>query len=134
MSTERNNIPVPKNGAAPLVMLIMLLLSVPVNAEDLVRELQSARQGFAPSLSPSQVYVVKQGGTTATPVNPIGAVIAEYPSCVCTNLANVSVICEDCDKETQVDYCYTHDRACQDAALRGGIREHDSFFCTTLAE
>ena len=56
------------------------------------------------------------------------------PSCVCTNLGDVTVICEDCDRETDVDLCYTHDRACKDAAQKGGIREHATFFCTTLAE
>lgn len=55
-------------------------------------------------------------------------------ACVCTNLNAVTVICKDCDRETRVDLCHTHDRACQDAALLGGIREHDTFFCTTLAE
>ena len=55
-------------------------------------------------------------------------------ACVCTNLGGVSVICEDCDNETRVEYCHTHDRACQDAALKGGIREHRTFFCTTGTE
>ena len=53
------------------------------------------------------------------------------PACACHNLAGVSVICEDCDRETRANYCHTHDRACQDAALKGGIREFDTFFCTT---
>ncbi len=55
-------------------------------------------------------------------------------ACVCTNLGNVSVICADCDSETRVDYCHTHDRACQDAAQTGGIREHNTFFCTTASQ
>ena len=55
-------------------------------------------------------------------------------ACACTNLGGVTVICEDCDRETDVNLCHTHDRACQDAAQMGGIREHNTFFCTTLAE
>lgn len=60
--------------------------------------------------------------------------VENTPSCVCTNLNYVTVICEDCDKETNEDLCHTHDRACKDAAQMGGIRESDTFFCTTLVE
>jgi hypothetical protein len=52
-------------------------------------------------------------------------------ACFCTNLGGVSIICPDCDNEMRVEFCHTHDRACQDAAQKGGIREHNTFYCTT---
>lgn len=78
-----------------------------------------------PQLSVDHTPLVANAGTVYSP---------QADACVCTNLNAVTVICEDCDRETRVDFCHTHDRACQDAALLGGIREHDTFFCTTLAE
>ena len=56
--------------------------------------------------------------------------VAPNAPCACSNLNSVTVICEDCDKESDVSRCFTHDRACQDAAQAGGIREHSTFFCT----
>ena len=58
-------------------------------------------------------------------------VAAPAPACACHNLSGVSVICEDCDREADPGKCFTHDRICQDAALKGGIREYTTFFCTT---
>jgi hypothetical protein len=70
-----------------------------------------------------------------------GLVVAGAPgyvppakACICTNLGGVSVICPDCDNELSVNLCHTHDRACQDAAQSGGIREHNTFFCTTRSD
>ena len=79
--------------------------------------------------------------TTQRPVDLTGLAVAGAPgyvpppnACACTNLGGVTVICEDCDREVSVNLCHTHDRACQDAAQKGGIREHNTFFCTTLSD
>lgn len=78
---------------------------------------------------PAQLSVRRPGLATAG----IQAYVPPPKACICTNLGGVSVICEDCDRETTVDRCHLHDRACQDAAQQGGIREHRNFFCTTSA-
>lgn len=51
-------------------------------------------------------------------------------ACACTNL-EITVICETCDAESDEGACFGHDQACQDAAQKGGIREHKQFFCTS---
>ena len=87
--------------------------------------------------------ILKYTGTrTLTPTvqMPAGAVytpelgIDRGNSCVCSNLESVTVICEDCDGENDSDRCFTHDRACKDAAQRGGIREHNTFYCVHRAD
>ena len=85
----------------------------------------SSTQGPVTQLFVDQTRIVTLGGQGIAP--PAGA-------CVCTNLNYVTVICEDCDRAASVDLCHTHDRACEDAAQMGGIREHNTFFCTTVSD
>jgi hypothetical protein len=63
-----------------------------------------------------------------------GGYVPRSEACVCTNLGGVSLICPECDAEKRIEYCHLHDKACQDAAQLGGVREHSTFFCTTLQE
>ena len=114
-----------------LAAVAAFALSGPIHADGGIREFQTSRKLYAPGPLISQTFVAKKTPTGSGFANRIGSLDVDNERCVCTNLANVSVICEDCDNESRVDYCYTHDRACQDAAQKGGIREHGSFFCTT---
>lgn len=59
---------------------------------------------------------------------------AATPACVCTNLRSVTVICPDCDAETDENRCHIHDNACKDRVQLGGIREVDDFYCVTPRE
>jgi hypothetical protein len=77
--------------------------------------------------------LIRTGGQTQTGAQ-LPAAAADSAGCVCTNLANVSVICTQCDQETDANLCHTHDQACQDTAQLGGIREGHTFYCTTLAQ
>ena len=116
--------------------LVAAVVATPCAAQELVtRELlERAGDGGSrtvPLAPPSQVY------TTATYGGALATATLQGPSgdaCVCTNLNQVSVVCEDCDRTFSVNDCHLHDRACQDAALKGGIREYDTFFCTTRTD
>lgn len=134
MSANRTHRFVQSCRLGHFVAAVLLAISGPIVAQEDAFVLQSAPKAYEPSGAVIQVpmtkqQLVRQGfATVGDPIAP------EPAACACTNLAGVTVICEDCDKETREDNCYTHDSVCQDTAQKGGIREHASFFCTTLAE
>ncbi|MCB1745115.1 MAG: hypothetical protein KDK91_32405 [Gammaproteobacteria bacterium] len=118
-----------------IALLVLLVGAGPVHAEDVVR-------AQSPRLATSSATQLLKGRSatefhqkldmSATPI--ASAQQSSGGACLCTNLNAVSVVCEACDLETHVENCYLHDNACQDAALKGGIREFDSFFCTSVSE
>ncbi len=113
---------------------VLFTLSGANHALDTVENVASERQIYTLKLGASDSYVGQQVPLQKAYANIGVQADIVQGACVCTNLASVSVICEDCDSETEVDRCHLHDRQCQDAALKGGIREHQTFFCTTGAE
>jgi len=134
MSANRTKRFVQTCRVGPMAAAVLLAINGPIFAQEDPLMLQSAPKVYEPVGAVSQVLTTTQqlvGQGFATLGDPVAP---EPAACVCTNLAGVTVICEDCDNETRDEYCYTHDSVCQDTAQKGGIREHANFFCTTLAE
>lgn len=118
----------------PLRIVVMTVLLITSGGTTLAQELlPTARSANAPSVSGSSSTrgVTLELQLDRTGIVAVGGqqIISANNACVCTNLSYASIICPDCDREVDYRLCHTHDRACKDAAQRGGIREHNTFYC-----
>lgn len=104
------------------------------HALDLLESRQAGPGLVDAKLNTNSIYVGSRSTRRAGTVDNPWPVARVQSACVCTNLSGVSVICPDCDNASDDAVCFQHDRQCQDAALKGGIREHQTFFCTTQTD
>ncbi len=105
-----------------LFVTALLQTSGDTLAQDLLGPTRSPIQDSTIELPVERSDVVAVGEREFMPISN---------ACVCTNLNGVTLICPESDQEVDPESCQTHDRACQDTAQKGGIREHATFFSTT---